>query len=507
MTNPESSKTPVMTRLSPWAIVSYIFARLKGFISNGYALIPLVYASWKVDFNSMWLTIGASSLMAILLLSALVYWLRFRYQLQRDKLVVVQGLLFTQKDEIPFDKILNVRIEQPFYFKPLDLFTLVAETAGSKQDEVQLRALSAAAAKHLQADLLSTQPQITPVQSPSEREISQPAPVWIHKNGDDLALFGLYQNNLLWLALILGPLLGQIDFDAIAQQAWFQVIWGQASQWTHGDLMLELLLGLTLLMAGFLLLSLLSVISAILKYYPYHLRFDGRTITRTGGVISHQQDALAANRIQLLQLEQPWIARIFGRWTLRMKQVQGQEIEQHKQGNMLIPSIRNHELSTILTSINPGRFATSALHQLLPPKRYWSVHWIWLLKRSWLPLLPVCFSLITHLLWLKIGLVVLALISALLLVLYYCQLGYRINRGGIWLHTGTLGHQWCYIQYRKLQTVSLHSSPGLRRRRLCHVTLGLASGTIRIPCIAVAHAEHIYRQAMMATANDFTNWI
>ncbi|QDF66129.1 hypothetical protein FJQ87_05025 [Shewanella sp. SNU WT4] len=518
-----------LIRLSPWAIVSVVFGHLTKLVSNAYALIPILYASWKMDFDSKWLIIGASVVFSVSTIMAVVYWLRFHYQVNRDKLIVQQGLLFSKIDEIPLDKILNVRIEQPFYFKPLDLFTLVAETAGSSKDEVQLRALSASVAKELQAALvgnnhasansaanaielahathaIDSNNTIGSPHATTNMAANEP-PLWVHRNGDDLVLFGLYQNNLLWLALILSPILGQFDYDKLSQQVWFQALWGQATRLTHGDLWLEIVLASTLLLAVLGILSLLSVLSAILKYYPYHLRFDGRTLVRTGGVISHQQDALKVHRIQLLQLEQPWLARLLGRWTLRFKQVQGQEVEQQKKGNMLIPSLRTSELATILTSINPSRLPEHALAQLSLPKSYWSVHWLWLAKRMWAPFMPALFSLFAGELWISCALALVGVAFCLFLIIYYCQLGYHIKRSGIWLHTGLLGQQWRFIQYKKIQTVNWHTSPGLRRRGLCTLTLGLASGNVTISCIPVRHANHIYRQTMMATGTDFNNWI
>lgn len=146
--------------LSPWSIVSFSVGSLRQLLTNGYALIPLVYTGWQRGFNSPWLLLVAAGLVMITLTYASLQWAKYRYRLSDAKLGIRQGLVFKRAQEIPLNKIQNVRLEQPLYFRPLGLYSLVVETAGSKQDEAVLAAVNYRQAMQLKKHLFASQSQL-----------------------------------------------------------------------------------------------------------------------------------------------------------------------------------------------------------------------------------------------------------------------------------------------------------------------------------------------------------
>lgn len=503
--------------LSPWSIITYIFSTLKGILSNGFAVIPFVYTGWKQGFDAQWFILAVGALIILVSIAATVEWHKFRFRLNGEQLEVKRGLFFTKKDEIPLTRIQNIRYEQPFYFKPLSLGTLIIETAGSKKDEAQLAALDTQQAQTLKRLLLRLKQaenplnnsaqtgNVTPVETANTEEIDS-HPI-IRKSFGDLLLFGFYHNNFIWFAVIAGPVLGQLDlekvFDStIARQSW---LWIESH--THQNIGLQSLFFIIGLIFLYGVFSLISIIAAVLKYYPYKLDRHDDTLQRSGGVISHQQDALAIKRIQLIHAQQPVLARLFKRWTLYFKQVKGQEVEQKTKQHMLIPSVKPKEVEPILAAMPNLSGGASAL-----PRHYTHIHINWFTRRIMLPItIAVLLSIMAwfdgrnlsyfETTWL--------ITSAVIGVTYlrYRHWGYVLEDKAIWQHTGLLGRQWKRIAFDKVQHVKITQTQGQKSSKLAYVEVGLASGSIMFPYIPIDIAEQITSRSLHAVSRNTQNWI
>lgn len=507
--------------LSPWSIITYIFSTLKGILSNGYAVIPFVYTGWQQGFDAQWFILAISAIIILVSIAATIEWRKFRFRLNGDQLEVKRGLFFTKKDEIPLSRIQNIRYEQPFYFKPLALGTLVIETAGSKKDEAQLAALDTQQAQTLKRLLLKLKQAENPLNQPtqasidhaqstvadaiySEQHESQPI---ARKSFGDLLLFGFYHNNFIWFAVIAGPIVGQIDMEKIFDSPLAKQFWLWIESQTHENIGLQSLFFIVGLLFLYGLFSLISIIAAVLKYYPYKLDRHDDTLQRSGGVLSHQQDALAIKRVQLIHAQQPVLARLFARWTLYFKQVKGQEVEQKTKQHMLVPSVKPSEVETILAAMPNLSGGATAL-----PRHYTRIHIHWFTKRIMLPLaIAILLSVIAwfdgrnwsyfETTWLLTAVVI------GVIYLRYRNWGYVLEDNVIWQHTGLLGRQWKRIAYDKVQHVKITQTQGQKRSKLAYVEVGLASGSIVFPYIPIHIAEQIISRSLHTVSRNTQNWI
>ena len=497
--------------LSAWSIVSNIFSTLKNILSNGFAIVPIVYTGWQQGFDMQWGILASSVLLILVTIFAIIEWRKFRFRLHNHQLEVRRGLIFTKKDEIPLSRIQNIRYEQPFYFKPLSLGTLVIETAGSKKDEAHLAALDTLQAQTLKRLLLNlSHTKVTSTdelqQANSQQNIDNTQPI-VRKSLADLVLFGFYQNNFIWFAVSAGPIAGQIDWDKIFDSPLAQQFWLWVQQQTHQNIGLQTIMLIVALFAIYSLFSLISIVAAILKYHPYQLDKHDDTIQRSGGVISHQQDALAIKRIQLVQVQQPAIARLFNRWTLYFKQVKGHEVEQKTKQHMLVPSVKSTEIESLLASIPQLSGGASAL-----PNSYKPIHINWLTKRIVLPLFPAIVLTIVgyyghHSLeffeftWFAATMIMLAI------YIRYKQWGYVVADKVIWQHSGFFGQQWKRVAFEKVQHVKITQTKSQKHAQLAYVEIGLASGNVVFPYIPTSVAQQIVAQSLNATVNNNQNWI
>ncbi|WP_445781190.1 PH domain-containing protein [Shewanella sp.] len=506
--------------LSPWSIITYIFSTIKGVLSNGFAVIPFVYTGWKQGFDAQWFILAISVITILVSTAAIIEWRKFRFRLNGDQLEVKRGLFFTKKDEIPLNRIQNIRYEQPFYFKPLALGTLIIETAGSQKDEAQLAALDTWQALTLKRLLLKlTQAENSPHQAvqASIAHAKHTATEPLHeqhnsqaiarKSLGDLLMFGFYHNNFIWFAVIAGPIAGQIDMENLFDSPLAKQFWLWIESQTQQSIALQSLFLIAGIIVLYGLFSLISIIAAVLKYYPYKLDRLNDTLQRSGGVISHQQDALAIKRIQLIHAEQPVLARLFKRWTLYFKQVKGQEVEQKTKQHMLIPSVTPCEVESILAAMPNLSGGASVL-----PGHYNRIHIYWFTKRMMLPLAIA--TLLSVIAWfdgrtLSYYETTWLITSAVIGIIYlrYRQWGYVLDDNVLWQHTGLLGRQWKRIAFDKVQHVKITQTLGQKRSKLAYVEVGLASGSIVFPYIPVTIAEQIISRSLDAVSRHNEHWI
>ncbi|WP_434938802.1 PH domain-containing protein [Shewanella sp. HL-SH8] len=499
--------------LSPWSILSFVFGSLKNILSNGYALIPIFYAGWSNDVSIVWVIDGFIVLLILLTSFAFIQWRKFRYRISTEQLDVKRGLFFTKKDEIPLNRIQNIRFEQPFYFKPLKLAVLVIETAGSSKDEAKLTALDAKHAQILKQHLLQLN-KVSETVTSKDDETSKIAmkattsdqPI-IKRSLKELIIFGFYQNNFIWFAIIAGPVAGQIEWEKVAQSPLIKASIEWVNQATHDSFMLQLIMISSLFIMGYLLFSAISVLASVLKYYPYSLDKHQQTLQRSGGVIAHQQDALAIKRIQVIHFQQPLLARFVNRWTLFLKQVKGNEVEERTKQHMLIPSIKNTEIESIfsmLPSLSPSVITL--------PTDYTGINIAWLYKRIWLPFIP--FSILLGLFFtldIDIKLVEFAFVAAILvsLLLYirYKRWGYVLEQDAVWQHSGLLGRDWKRIPFEKIQHVKVTQTARQKTQQLAYLELGLASGAIILPYIPIEVANTLIARSLNTVSTQYKQWI
>ncbi|BCV46516.1 PH domain-containing protein [Shewanella algae] len=484
--------------LSPWAIISFSLTSLKHFLSNGYALVPILYTGWQQGFDSVWLPLALALTLVVIFAHGLLSWRKFRYRLTRGQLEVHSGALFKRKVELPIDRIQNVRLEQPFYFKPLRLGNLIVETAGSAKDEACLSAVTQAQAESLRQQLMkrADTDESAPTSAPPNSRLL------VKKSLAELALFGLYQNNFVWFAVIAGPVLSQLEGSQLMELGLTQVFdWHQ--QQLSGNLLLELGFLVGLLLLGYLLFSLISIVAALLKYAPYRLTQELETLQRSGGLLSHQQDILKQHRIQLISLQQPLLARWLKRWTLSFKQVKGNEVEGGSNNHMLVPSLGRGEVHRLLKRLNQRSSKADRI-----PNRWHPIHPSWFYHRALWCLTPATLT------WAFTGsaaetwlLLLAGVLAVLALYLRYRQWGFWRVENDLWIHKGLLGHSWQLVSLSKVQHLQLIQSRGQKRRGLASLKLGLASGELTLPAIPLAKAQDIAAQTLGLIAHDHSNWI
>jgi len=492
----ESLKSQAWNRLAPAAIIHFIVKFVVGFAKNGIQNVAYLGGIAIFTGDSRWLILGAIAAGAsvTLLLSGILSYLNFQFRLDGQTFLINRGVFNKKRLTLSFDRIQNVVIKEPFYFRPFGLVALALESAGSSDEEVSLAGIPTPLAQDIRRAVLerrdNTQAHARPEQeTASDGDPAAPAAeeeLLLEQPISELARYGL-SNNSIWV--VAGVAIGAIfqQFEAWGKEA-DAFIETSIIPITGDDATVLGLLVAAGLLAVVALLTLFSVLGAIVVFYKFRLAYADGRYHRTTGLFERLETSVPETKVQSLQINQPWPALLLGRWHLVMKQVgfgTANNPAQNRKSNFIIPSVEPPFYQALANRLF-GAVSWQDMH-LRPIARFY----IWKTVFYWF-LLPSMMAAIT----LAANKQPLGLLTLLIPVLTTPFVMLRHNRYGYWsdgkvavVKHGFVGSRTSAFPFHKAQTVTLTQSPSQRRRRLATLKVQLAGQTLTIPYMPVADAQ------------------
>ena len=117
-------------KLSAWSVFHFAAGAIIQNIQAAIFFAPATYGVARSDFAQY--TWAVPGLVIVLVLThAVLTYTFYRYRILRDRIEIRRGALFRKHLELPFERVQNIRLEHPFYFRPLGLVTLKVDGAGA----------------------------------------------------------------------------------------------------------------------------------------------------------------------------------------------------------------------------------------------------------------------------------------------------------------------------------------------------------------------------------------
>lgn len=511
-------------RLSPVSVVFYIVRYARFLLTDGLpALAPMV-AVWATAEGTVRL-LGMVGLGVLVIAGAgwaTVSYLRFRFCLTGDQVLIRRGVLHREQLNVGYDRVQDVSIDLPFYARPFGMAVLKLDTAGSAKQEIMLAGIPlaearamrdqlvrrAAQARRLQSDPSAVEPESTS-ESDAETEL-------LTRSGGDIFRYGLTANGLLWVAIFVGAVFSTMGEELWGEPARFLVTLFQLSgaataaqnAVTSGS-PLGIILVIGAALAVLALLPLLSVLGALWKYANYRLTVAGDTYHRYSGLVSRQEQTLRRGKVQAAVWRQNLIARWLKRVNLQLRMVSAGEAvssqgaSQHKPV-FLVPAVDAAEAAAMTSEFLPGCQPSQARLSPIHRKRY--VRRTLLL--GWMPpLAGLTIGASVFLGWLALLVPLAGLPLALLCIhLRWRRYGYGIVGAFGYLRSGFLGTRSDLFPLFKVQRVDLTQSPAQRRASLAHLTVHLASHSITVPYVPLADAQRFANLALYHAESAQERW-
>lgn len=400
---------------------------------------------------------------------AWAYYLRFRYRIEQDALVVDKGVFQKERLQIPFERIQSIQLFQGPLQQLLGLTGLRVDTAGSSGSELQLVAVRMEVAEGLRQALrkgkrsMAAHPEVDVIEPEQQAE---EAKVLVTLGLRDLLKVGLSQNHLrnafAGLALVL-YIMGNVEEavgDALAALPPFVMA-------LMGLAFFALLVPGTLL---FLIAGVaISMVTAVSRYYRLHSTIGAEGLNVQMGLLRRNAFQVPFARIHLTEWRSNWIRRKLGFETLEVRQAQARAIAE---GGMrvFLPAMESRHRANFEAEVYPDLDAPPWL--VLKPVRRWR----WLLwVMSSIPLVPLC--------WAAPGWGTVFAVACWLSFTWWTTarhfeaLRMQVYRDTVVMERGWFWKRRSLLKLSQLQGIEWRRNVLLERRRVGHLVFHTAAGS------------------------------
>lgn len=497
-------------RLSAWSIVHFAARAVIQNVQAALAVGAGTFVGVSRSEYSGYAWAVPCVIIALVVAAAVLTYAFYRFRVTDDAVQVRSGALFKRHLNLAFERIQNINLEHPFYFRPLGLVTLRIDSAGAAAEEVSLAALGRAEAEAIRSHIVTRKQRLETGgdEDGPATEAGESERAFFTRSLPDLVVHGL-TNNRAFLALAgIATVLSQTSasLEGVIETAASRI----------GDVVgnLGLVRLAVLFIVAFIfvtgLLALLSVLVSIVTYFGFTVyRTDGRLTVKRGLFTRHEIN-IRKSRIQTVVLRQDWLDFLLGRRNVVLEQIShltpGQEQPAASRKKILVPSLRLGETAALMHEVLPG-IDVDAL-EFTPIRRRWlykhalirsAVHVIALAP---VPLaasaLPAFYAPLVVLLWPP---------HMLYTYLRYRRAGIAVHGEHVAARSGAVGVDYHVFPAFKLQNVSHIQSVLMRRHDLSTLVFHTASSTATVPYLTTGFAKRVVDYCLYRVESTSRSWM
>lgn len=502
-------------RLSPWSVVHFSARALVQNVRTTLAFGAGAYGVSVAAFERVTWALPVAVALLVLAHATLSY-LFYRYRLTEDAVLVRSGVLLRKHLELSFERIQNINLEHPFYFRPLGLVTLRIDGAGSAADEVSLAALGRGEANAIRAYIVSrrsggaAEAEAAPgtasgagaAADSSGAAAEQP---FFQRSLSDLVIHGLTNNRAFIVLAGAAGLVAQSDpFHRLIG------LYAAPVGELVGSFSLALLAVLIVVFAIFILgvFALLSVVVSIVSYYGFSIYRAPGSLTVARGLFTKHEIHVRKSRIQTITLTQDWLDYLLERRNIVLEQISHgspQDPDAGSRERILVPSVRLAETASLLDEVLPGCRVDTL--EYTPIARRWfhkfaligtALHSLLLLPPLLVPAVP----------GFVLPLVVLAWPAHMALIyMTWKRAGIAVDGGLVAARSGTIGINYQVFPAFKAQDLAHAQSVLMRRRGLSTFLAHTASSTIRVPYLPTPLVRQLVDYCAYDVASSQRSWM
>lgn len=463
------------------------------FLRSVQLLYALVFAAIAAQLagHGLIVLLGSAALVAAAITAS---YLRFRYRLTEDSLIIQHGVLFRQRRVVPRSRIQNVDLRAGLLQQVLGVVTARIETAGGEGTEATLHVVTRDEGNRLRQTLVA-RPSASPAASPASALELQDR-LDAHAFGalpeaastpfgdrveigtvvqrvtlKDLVIAGATSNRV---GLLVAALLGGNYFLDILPTDWLlrkvlppELMEPEAAvnslvQTAQHDLR-AFAIGLVALTLFFGLAGWgLSIIASVIRFFDFTLTEREGELKVSYGLFTRREKGFRRSRVQNVQIEEPIIRRWFGLATLKVQTAgYGSGVKAEDRIETLSPILRDSDIADYLRIIDPDFSWSTVEWRPSHPRARRRLF----IRRA--ALVIVASGALT----VVVGPVGLALLLGLvpawfLAVFHYRHLGHALTGSYVLVREGLWTRRSYIVPIRKIQALHFRQTPFQRRLRL-----------------------------------------
>jgi len=502
-------------RTSPVAVIFFLFDATRQFVTNGLPAVALIVAAYASggDARKSWILVGILVAGLIGIVASILRWLRFRFCIVDDRVLVRSGVLHREELSVEFGRIQNISIREPVYMRPLGMALLSIDTAGSGQKEIVLGGIKKHTAIQLRETILSKKDQAGIADPDSETGALADKSLLLTRSSKDIVIYGLTVNFVFWVLIAVGAFFGS---QGVAENfvSWLETKIQLQDLLTmvesFGGLFSSILILIGMMLVVILLLPLISVLGALVRHYGYRLSVEGETYRKNSGLLTRHDESLKRHKIQAMVLKQNFVARFFKRTNMQLRiasagsGVESGQLPTGPKTTFLVPVLHNDELAELIPDFFPGCEYYNVQFSRINRRRFSMV------ILGWAVLPPL--MLVTGLLSLVVSwkfvvlLPVAAAIAWSIISRVWEKIGYGVVGDYGFLRRGFFGTHTTVFPLFKVQKIDIRQTPGQRRKGLAQLSIHLASHTLIIPYVCEHDAKSFRDLALYYVESSNRAW-
>jgi putative membrane protein len=493
-------------RLHP---LTLLFGLLKG-LRGAIPIIPLIFFGNRWTFAGILLIVFMGTV-----ISVLARYFSFSYRVEGNELITEQGILERKHRSIPLERVQEIRIEQGVMHRLFGVVNARIETGGGEGAEASLSVLSRPEAERLRRTVIERAAAIkggSAQTQTADANVVVPDRIIVRRLSiRDLIIAGLTSNHLVSAFVLAGMLWNFADDilpEDIYQRAARLVSYAVARMVAKGAataVVITVLGALAILLIGLIF----SIVGSVILFYGFTFSRRGEDLQRSYGLFTQRASSLPRRRIQVLEIEEKFLRRLFGWATLRADTSGSQrEDEDDNDGrDVLIPLVRRSEVDRLLPIIFDGintEFAEWRRVSRLAIRRGTIKGGLFCLIIS---VAQFAYYRELFALWPLALLPLVYLIS----LARYRNLGYAMDELYLRTRRGWLGRSTHIVPINKIQAIEIHQTPFDRHLNLATLNVDTAGqaytgGGPHISNLPLADAQVIAAELASRAAATKYKW-
>ncbi|MFD2178880.1 PH domain-containing protein [Veronia pacifica] len=494
-------------RLSPIALLYVAISSIKFVAGNFIYLIPILVIGWQRLLQNP--EIIVPGVIVLFFFVSIFSWLQFRsyrYRISHRRVEIRFGVIKKTVLDLPFERIQNVTINQPLYYRFTEHVYVELETAGSSDQEAKLFALTRQYAEQLK-DEISSSPSIASVENAqSIEQQATPAPETIlnQRSIFDLILHGI-SSNRIWIMLgAMGPFAEEIYAKMGQALQYMNIDLAAILDLSNSSLTVIIFYTLSIILTLFLCLVTLSIMAAVVSFYGFTLSRRGEHFIRRSGLFTRSEVNIKLSRLQQIVFQRDWLDMLLGRTNIKFLQAGSSEKQQSSQTeNLMVPSVTTEQANALSSQAWHDQQLENMTFNRISKRYIFSrvlIAVTLLLTASGLSHLSGDRSLIYFAA--SLTPVVIALI-----VLRWWRWGYTSDYKYLYIRKGLLGVDKLIVPLDKLQQLKWSQTVWQKPHHLGQLKLVLASGALSVPFMNQEYAFHLLNNTLERMATRKPAWM
>ena len=502
-------------RLSPIAILYFAVGFLRAIFGNVVYLLPALAFSYSSLQKHPYIWLPTITLLISLMFIVAVWSFQvYRFRFSENNVEIRSGIFSKKQLNLPFERIQNVKLEQPIYYRLTGFACLQLDTAGSAKQEAKLVALPLELAEQLKQQILSHKSEPTEAkQHEIENNDTNNSTNSVHeqllnqRSLSDLVIHGITSNRV-WI--ILGGLAPFYDNIAEKLNQTLNSLGIDLKELfnleTHAVWQVTLF-ALSLTMLVMMLMLSFSILGSIVSFYGYTLSKSANRYIRRSGLLTKHEVSMPLSRLQLVMQKQDWLDVLLKRINLKLEQSNAQldhASPSAVSNKILVPSITPLQSKALIDDLYPDNQLFNI--GFMPISGFYLVRTIgYFLLPLWL--LLESFVLYHHNIKIAGVLVGLFVVFSGLFYLRWRRWGVAFDEQYVYVRRGLIGIDYVCFPTYKVQQSQFKQSVMMKKHQLASVKLILASGSVTAPLLPQDVGYKLINHCLYKVESSKISWM